>query len=751
MIATIYAEVPTYDNGTWTTTIFETREAFKDFVTSIFKEDGPETGYGFNEVSELFNEQAKKFTEHNLYCISPLNSPDYLNYWGTKKGEHILSEKSKCRRGVIFKSNGSTFYLTRDYYFWINFLPIYDKEKKKFDFPQIWDSQYHAALYELLAELNYKHVALLKKRQWGNSYIHAAKLLNQFWFEDGSTLKVGASVKNYINENGLWKIFNEYRNFLNKRTGWYRGCDPDKTMTWQQRQKISTYETGSKKEEYDGNGSTLVGISFDKDPTAGVGGNISYFYHEEAGIAPKMGTTYEYIRPALSSGMITTGTFIAAGSVGDLDQCKPLKEMILKPTNNSIFAVSSALIDDKGTVGESGLFIPEHWSMPPYIDKYGNSLVKEAKEAILKEREVWKKTLDKDTYQLRISQKPMNIHEAFAFRRESVFPVGLINKQIERIENGEYPVEYVDLERDASGKIQIKPSYKTPITELGSAVKSLDDKTGVICMYERPIKEKPDFGTYYASIDPVKEGQSTTSESLCSIFVYKTRAEVTTVDAGDKKNVQIDNRLDQDKIVLSWAGRFDDLEDTHERLELIIEFYNAQAIVEKNVSQFINYMQYRKKQHYLVPRSMLLTFNKDQRGISQTFQEYGWNNSTAVFQHILSYGISYLKEEIDRIDKPDGTIIKIMYGVERIPDIMLLREMLSYQDDKGNYDRIVAYCALVAFATIQAANRGYRKAVEKREDLENPNKLRNFLMGGPAEQTPNPWGKTRNPFRNIRL
>ena len=32
-------------------------------------------------------------------------------------------------------------------------------------------------------------------------------------------------------------------------------------------------------------------------------------------------------------------------------------------------------MDDKGGIGIAGLFIPEQWSMPPYIDKYGNSLI----------------------------------------------------------------------------------------------------------------------------------------------------------------------------------------------------------------------------------------------------------------------------------------------------------------------------------------------------------------------------------------
>lgn len=760
-----YIEVPTNDNGVWTTTIFETRNDFKDFVLSMFIKLGK---LKLTKLSFKFNEQARKFNKLGYYTDAPDNSIDFLNYWGTKENEHILSEKSKCRKGVIIKDDKNTFYLTRDYYFWINFLPIFDKEKKKFDFPNIWDSQYYACLYELLAELNYKHVALLKKRQWGNSYLHCAKILNQFWFESGVTLKVGASLKNYINENGIWKFFNEYRNFLNKNTGWYRACDPDKTLTWQQRQKVTTGD----KDSYTGNMSTLLGNSFDKDPTSGVGGNVTYFYHEEAGIAPKMGTTYEYIRPALSSGMITTGTFIAAGSVGDLEQCQPLKKMMLFPIENSIYAIETDLLDDKGTIGYSGLFIPEHWSMPPYIDRYGNSILENPTEeqdedilanwialdfepkdykkgrgslqAIHEERVAWKKDLDPGTYQLRISQKPINIHEAFAYRKESIFPLGLINRQLQRIEEKEYFIEYVDLEKNNEGKIEVKKSNRLPIIDFPITA-TMEDKSGVICMHERRCDERPAFGTYYASIDPVKEGKTTSSESVCSIYIYKTTVEVAKMSGKD-----IENYLERDKIVAWWSGRFDDLKKTHERLELMIEYYNAWTIVEKNVSEFITYMQNKKKQHYLVPRNQLLSFNKDQKGVSETYQEYGWNNSTAVFQHLLSYTISFLKEELDQECKPDGTVVKTTYGIERIPDMMLLKEMAAYQNDKGNYDRLVAFAALIAFATIQNANRGFLKRTEKTMDLEKPNKLRNFIMGDQTPQRSNPWAKPTGAFRNIR-
>ena len=53
--------------------------------------------------------------------------------------------------------------------------------------------------------------------------------------------------------------------------------------------------------------------------------------------------------------------------------------------------------------------------------------------------------------------------------------------------------------------------------------------------------------------------------------------------------------IEQSKIVAAWCGRFDDIKQTHQRLELIIEWYNAWTVIENNISLFINYMISRKK------------------------------------------------------------------------------------------------------------------------------------------------------------
>ena len=223
----MYKIVPTWDNGQWTDTEYETREEFIDFVKSVFKEPGQ---YQFNKTALVFNQEARRFNKENVYCLAPFRSKDFILYWN--------GEKDKCREGVIYKDGPLTWYLTRDYYMWLNFLPIYDKEEKHYGFAKVRDAQYHMALYEILAELHYKHTAILKKRQIASSYFHMGKIINTYWFEEGSTCKIGASLKDYINDKGSWKFLDEYKTFLNEHTAWYRPSNPEKVLLWQQQIEV---------------------------------------------------------------------------------------------------------------------------------------------------------------------------------------------------------------------------------------------------------------------------------------------------------------------------------------------------------------------------------------------------------------------------------------------------------------------------------------------------------------------------------
>ena len=707
--------IPTYNvnDDSWSYTFFATKEEWLAFLWTLWKEPGK---YEFDETSLKFNEQGKLWRENDkVYCEHPYNSADFINYWDT--------EKEKCITGVLYVGK-HTWYVPRDYYMWLNFMPLYNKEVKKFTFPDVRDAQYHIALYEQLAELSQKHCAILKKRQIASSYFHMGKLINRYYFDEGSICKIAASLKDYINEKGVWRFLEEQRNFLNEHTAWYRPNAPNKIFNWEQ--KIEVNEGGRK--TFVGNKSIISGHVLDKDPTNGVGGPCSIFYHEEGGIAPKADITTEYLLPALEDGIGYTGMFILAGSVGDLKQCQPLKDMIMTPESRDVLAVHTNLVDDKGGEGMCGLFIPEQWSMKPCIDEYGNSQVDKAMQMISERRARDKKKLAPNLYQIRISQKPINIKEAFDYRTEAEFPAHLVAAQRRRIEEGEYPVEYVDLTRNENNKIEFKPSKRRPITDFPIKPTEIH-KDGVVCMYERPKDNLP-FMTYLASIDPVNAGKTTTSKSLFSIIIYKCRHEIIKHMADET----IENHIEEGKIVATWCGRFDDIDKTNERGSMLLELYNAWTIVENNVTQFITHMIKFKRQKYLVPKHQI-SFLKEMQANKSVFQDYGWRNVSTIFKaNMVPYGIQFCEEELSQETNTEGDILKIRFGIERIPDIMILKEMTEYRDGV-NVDRLISFCALASFISVTESNLGYKKVIEKEEEkLVKSEKITTL---------------SRNPYKNI--
>ncbi len=737
----IYISVPTYSpSKQWHYTDFATRDDLRDFVTELFKDypDENDAWYEFDETTAIFNEYAKKFKKNKMYCDAPRGSKDYKTFWRTMK--------ERCKKGVIVHNDkGKTWYLTRFYYHWINFLKIYNKELGDQTFPDVLDAQYHVFLYEELAKLHYKHALGFKKRQFAWSYMHTARLFNQYIFDRGFIGKMGASDKKYIDDTGSWKFLNEYRDFSNEHTGWYRPNFPEKPLNWKQQQEITTSDG---KKLYKGTKAKLTGHTFDKSPTASVGGATDEFFYEESGIAPTLSKTYGYVKPAMEYGMITTGLFIAGGSVGELTDAQDLHKFLMNPRANGFYAVKNNLIDKNGTIGETALFIPEQWAMPPCIDQYGNSQVSRALGMLNEKFKQQEKEKDAADYQLEVSQHPRNIEEGFAIRTVSKFPAKHTVKQVKRIEDNKYYLRNVELHRNEENRIVEEPATREPC-QYPTSMKE-PDKRGCVVIHEGP-GNNPEFGIYYFSVDPIEVGKSDQSESLAAIYIYMNPIEITRVDAEGNSTTFMEG----DKLVAEWVGRYDDPNETNEQMSLLVEYYNAWGISENNKTSFNNYMMLKNRTRHLAPADQML-FDKE-LGVSQNvYQKFGWSKSgsaeTGIWNKILGYGVNWLSEVLDEPTDETGKVIYIKYGVERIPFIWLLKEMQQYQS-KGNYDRIIAYCALIAFARIQQAAQGIKKKVIREETKLSKQKTHTFDRGMVLKSVGRPSNKTAtrsgNPFRSI--
>ena len=122
--------------------------------------------------------------------------------------------------------------------------------------------------------------------------------------------------------------------------------------------------------------------------------------------------------------------------------------------------------------------------------------------------------------------------------------------------------------------------------------------------------------------------------------------------------------------------------------------------------------------------------------------------------HLISYAIEFLREDIDEELDIEGNIISTTKGATRIPDPMLIKEMLAYYPGL-NVDRLVAFSALVAFAKIQQSNRGYAKRLEKNENSLDNSKKFHKLKYSPfrnigRKNTINGQRMKRTGFKNLR-
>jgi hypothetical protein len=324
------------------------------------------------------------------------------------------------------------------------------------------------------------------------------------------------------------------------------------------------------------------------------------------------------------------------------------------------------------------------------------------------------KDLTNEEYTLKKSQNPKYMSEAFAYRKESLYPVELIKKQQDRIKMDDSirknirNIAFYEKE-DGSVKWKFEEDIK-PIVEYpykGS------DKRGCVQMIEDRINENPDKFTYFAGVDPVATDKSTTSDSLFAVYIVKGMIE-------KKKRLPngiIEVSYEGMTPVCWYVGRYDDMKEHHLIAEYMIRYYNAHTLVENNVSAFIDYMKQRNLRQYLVTKNEL-RWAADLGINNSSSREYGVYMSmngqeSRLRVELINHSKNYLNEELDRVYKDikesendSRELIRIVRGVERICDIGLLEEFKQYRD-KGNYDRWFAFNYALKMASFYFSEGAY--------------------------------------------
>jgi len=739
----MYYEAPTYnlDTKQWTKTPFETKKIYRDYVTSFVKYPSE---YGLKYTNGYWNEQGLMFKSLGRYPKYPKNSLDFRAHWN--------AEKEKCRMDgiVIYIKPSEDFELILPgmMYWYINYCPILDKVEKGLRLPQIYDGDYHYFLYILRCILFGKYGGVLKKRQSGYTLKNMSIVLLSAWFGDSAINKVFAFDEAAVIDS--WGLMENYKQHLNQHTGWPRGFDPNRVLDWQIKRKNNDGSTV-------GNLSVIKGFTTKLDASRGVGGSISVLFGEESGKNPTLDKTHGFVTSNVALGGVVTGLIIYSGAVGELDKCEPLKKYILYPEENNFLTCPNNIDDDAEFGAVVGFFAPEWWNyvtsdldsgeIIKCYDEWGNTDRGRAMQLISNERKSAEKASPED-YRYYCSQRPLSIKEAFDYRKESIFPQKLLARQEYRIDRGDYPYTLHDIERDGNGKVCLKKATYPEITKFPYRPKKDVIPYGCIKIWEQP-KPNPPFGAYFAAVDPISVDMTSTSESLFSIVIYKNLIEVKYTDTDGVDKVKVEG----DRIVASYIGRKETAEKTNEMASLLIEYYNAFAVVENNVDSFIKYMIRHHKQKHLATKEDL-PFLKELDVNKGSHQGYGVRTETTMWTHYINKILEYIKEILDCETLPNGEEIKKTYGVEKIPDKRLIKELLSFTDTKGNYDQVVTLGLVLCLAKSRQMNGLVSKTDERTAVVVDKNlyKVERTIfknVGGRSNTNPSMTIK-RSPYRNLK-
>ncbi len=294
---------------------------------------------------------------------------------------------------------------------------------------------------------------------------------------------------------------------------------------------------------------------------------------------------------------------------------------------------------------------------------------------------------------------------------------------LETIDNHE---KYVFMTRNsATGKVEATPTNKTPIQEFPTGDK--EDKDAPIIIYDDPLPGS-DLGILHTSgADPYNQDESYYSPSLGTLFIFRR-----TYDP-------INGRF-QNRIVASYSARPKSIGRWQEQCRLLMEYYNATCLPENEEASFIRYFDEKNIGHYLEDG---LDLAKEINPKTKTTRNKGLSGAAPNQRYGNGLIKNYCAEDIITGQTVDGQNI-IKKGVVRIPDKLLLKEIIAYKPGL-NVDRIVAFrhALIIAFSKDK-----YYPIAKVRLEAPQEEKPKPPVLKSPfsTRKTQGAFNRGRNPF-----
>lgn len=629
--------------------------------------------------TDKFRQAAIFFQQHGCYTLAPRGTTDYNKYWE--------QETDRCINGYTAPDGEG---ITGYNYFYLNYSPIMRLKEEEYtdregnlrkrrqrilEFPSFWDYDYYYFCAIEQAELEEKHMAVLKCRQRGYSFKGGSMLVRNYMLIPGSKNFAIASEQKFLIGDGLLTKAWQIMDFLDKHTAWAKQRLVSTRMERTSGYKI-TDEFGKQTEQ--GYLSSITGITLKNDPERVRGTRAKLVLWEEGGKFPNLLDAWRIEQPSVETDDGKAfGLMIAFGTGGtEGASFEGLKELFYKPKSYNVLSFPN--IWDEGRENtECAFFVPAYSNLESfdddgnqvYMDKDGNSYKEKAIQNLIDQRNKVKDGgASQQSIDRFISERPIRPAEAVLELGKNIFPRKLLMDQLTRIRTNkklQSMKHIVDLEWDGNGQVKATEKPSGDITNY--PLKKGDKPHGSVVIWEYPVKDPP-LGLYIGGCDPYDHDDSFTN-SLGSTFIFKR------VRAGEAWT---------DVIVAEYSGRPDTAEEYYENVRKLLTFYNARLLFENERKGIYPYFT-NKHCDYLLA-------DQPDKIISEVFKDSKVQRRKGchMTKQIRAYGEGLILEWLlDEFEEGHP-------NVERVYSEPLIEELIE-NDGVRNVDRVIALCMVMIY------------------------------------------------------
>lgn len=629
--------------------------------------------------TDKFRQAAIFFQQHGCYTLAPRGTTDYNKYWE--------QETDRCLNGYTAPDGEG---ITGYNYFYLNYSPIMRLKEEEYtdregnlrkrrqrilEFPSFWDYDYYYFCAIEQAELEGKHMAVLKCRQRGYSFKGGSMLVRNYMLIPGSKNFAIASEQKFLIGDGLLTKAWQIMDFLDKHTAWAKQRLVSTRMERTSGYKI-TDEFGKQTEQ--GYLSSITGITLKNDPERVRGTRAKLVLWEEGGKFPSLLDAWRIEQPSVETDDGKAfGLMIAFGTGGtEGASFEGLKELFYKPKSYNVLSFPN-IWDEGRESTECAFFVPAYSNLESfdddgnqvYMDKDGNSYKEKAIENLIDQRNKVKDGgASQQSIDRFISERPIRPAEAVLELGKNIFPRKLLMDQLTRIRTNkklQSMKHIVDLEWDGNG--QVKATEKPSGDIANYPLKKGDKPHGSVVIWEYPVKDPP-HGLYIGGCDPYDHDDSFTN-SLGSTFIFKR------VRAGEAWT---------DVIVAEYSGRPDTAEEYYENVRKLLTFYNARLLFENERKGIYPYFT-NKHCDYLLA-------DQPDKIISEVFKDSKVQRRKGchMTKQIRAYGEGLILEWLlDEFEEGHP-------NVERVYSEPLIEELIE-NDGVRNVDRVIALCMVMIY------------------------------------------------------